>query len=55
MFEPTRLSGEYLIDAYSQTVPIHPRAVRATRANGTEQRQPHEATQPLSATRGQGR
>jgi hypothetical protein len=28
MFEPTRLSGEHLVDAYSQTVPMHPRALR---------------------------
>jgi len=28
MFEPTRLSGEYLVDAYSQTVPTRPRAIR---------------------------
>jgi hypothetical protein len=33
MFEPTRLAGEYLVDAYSQTVPTRPRPVgRATRA-----------------------
>lgn len=28
MFEPTRLSGEYLVDAYAQTVPTRPRAIR---------------------------
>jgi len=29
MFESTRLSGEYLVDAYSQTVPMRPRSVRS--------------------------
>jgi hypothetical protein len=29
MFEPTRLSGDYLVDAYTQTVPMRPRAVRS--------------------------
>ena len=28
MFEPTRLSGEHLVDAYAQTVPMRPRALR---------------------------
>jgi hypothetical protein len=27
MFEPTRLSGEYLVDAYSQTVPMRLRSL----------------------------
>jgi hypothetical protein len=46
MFEPTRLSGEYLIDAYSQTVPIHPRSVRSVTVTeqmqqpGTHRRRP---------------
>jgi hypothetical protein len=36
MFEPTRLSGEYLVDAYSQTVPMRPRSVRS--ASGSAER-----------------
>jgi hypothetical protein len=51
MFEPTRLSGEHLIDAYSQVVPMRPRCVR--RALGHEQRA--AVARPARASRRQGR
>jgi len=46
MFEPTRLAGEYLVGAYSQTLPIHPcsvhsaTAIEQTQQPGTERRLP---------------
>jgi hypothetical protein len=51
MFEPTRLSGEYLVDAYSQTVPMRPRSIRpAEDAAGKP-----EVVRRSLATGGQGR
>ena len=37
MFEPTRLSGEYLVGAYSQTVPMRPWSVRSA-TDGAQKR-----------------
>ena len=51
MFEPTRLSGEYLIDAYGQAVPMRPRAVK----NATGRAEEPEAVKCLGAPRRQGR
>jgi hypothetical protein len=53
MFEPTRLAGEYLVDAYSQTVPIQPRSVQS--ATATEQRQQPGTDRCLPAPRRQRR
>ena len=51
MFEPTRLSGVYLVDAYSQTVPMRPRPVRSVSERVDK---PEEVRLP-GATRRQGR
>jgi hypothetical protein len=51
MFEPTRLSDEHLIDAYSQVVPMRPRALQ--RRPGHEQRS--AVARPARASRRQGR
>jgi hypothetical protein len=51
MFEPTRLSGEYLVDAYSQTVPMRPRAVRGL----SERTDKRDAVRRPGATRRQRR
>ena len=48
MFEPTRLSGEYLVDAYSQTVPARPRAIRPA---GEVGRGPEAVQRTLAAGR----
>ena len=51
MFEPTRLSGEYLVEAYSQTVPTRPRSVRSA----TEEAQKCAAVQSPRTPRRQSR